>query len=224
MKRKGLFTGRQKQIVTHALKLFVTKGYDNTTIEDISAACSMSKGNFYNYFDSKEDLVYLISEWTLYKHSRELELIDSRIQELGPIEALRFYIGLYIQSVNEFQDAYNFLNHVIIQLRREGRQVMLGRAARVIDGFERLVAAGVRAGVVRDGDTRLIALNITRICGDWAANRWYLRKFITLKKYIAQQTDLILNGILTDKMRAEQSEAQEQQAKRATKNAHRLVT
>jgi AcrR family transcriptional regulator len=40
-----------------AVDLFVEKGYDETTIDDLAAAAGMSKRTFFRYFASKEDLV-----------------------------------------------------------------------------------------------------------------------------------------------------------------------
>lgn len=40
-----------------ALGLFGEKGYDGTTMEDISLACGISKATLYMYYDSKEDLL-----------------------------------------------------------------------------------------------------------------------------------------------------------------------
>src|SRR5438874_4377371 len=40
-----------------AVNLFVEKGYDETTIDDLAAAAGMSKRTFFRYFASKEELV-----------------------------------------------------------------------------------------------------------------------------------------------------------------------
>src|SRR6266511_6256504 len=40
-----------------AKELFVEKGYDQTTIDDLAAAAGMSKRTFFRYFASKEELI-----------------------------------------------------------------------------------------------------------------------------------------------------------------------
>src|SRR6266576_7107746 len=40
-----------------AKELFVEKGYDETTVDDLAAAAGMSKRTFFRYFASKEELV-----------------------------------------------------------------------------------------------------------------------------------------------------------------------
>jgi AcrR family transcriptional regulator len=48
---------RIKSIADASLQLFLERGLDNVTIDDITQATGVAKGTFYNYFDDKEALV-----------------------------------------------------------------------------------------------------------------------------------------------------------------------
>jgi TetR/AcrR family transcriptional repressor of nem operon len=47
----------RKSIIKSALTVFKEKGYHNTSMADLAAACGLMKGSFYHYFPSKQALM-----------------------------------------------------------------------------------------------------------------------------------------------------------------------
>lgn len=47
-------------IASAAAKLFSTKGYIETSMEDVAATAKLSKGGMYHYFNCKEDILFYI--------------------------------------------------------------------------------------------------------------------------------------------------------------------
>ena len=45
---------RKLELLQIAYKLFIMKGYENTSIEDILEEAGIAKGTYYYYFESKE--------------------------------------------------------------------------------------------------------------------------------------------------------------------------
>ncbi len=70
-------------IQEHALRLFVDKGYDATTVDEIAAAAGVSHMTFFRYFPRKEEVV----EYDEYDPLLE-ELIAARPPEEPPLAAL----------------------------------------------------------------------------------------------------------------------------------------
>lgn len=52
----------RKKLVEAAKEIICDKGLANTSIDEITDACGVSKGTFYTYFKRKEDIVYELSE------------------------------------------------------------------------------------------------------------------------------------------------------------------
>ena len=75
----------QEALETTAWRLFQRKGYDQTTIEDITEAVDVSIRTFFRYFDSKEAVLF--GDWRS-KLPIVSELILSRPPEEPPILAL----------------------------------------------------------------------------------------------------------------------------------------
>ena len=51
---------RKQHVIKHAHKLFIEKGYQSTSIQDILEYSGISKGTFYNYFSSKSELLLAV--------------------------------------------------------------------------------------------------------------------------------------------------------------------
>jgi AcrR family transcriptional regulator len=57
--KKGQATA--KSITEAAMKLFKTKGYENTTVVDICHAANVGYGTLYHYFKTKQDIMIHLS-------------------------------------------------------------------------------------------------------------------------------------------------------------------
>jgi AcrR family transcriptional regulator len=56
-------TSKRKQIIDAAHRLFIAKGFHQTSIQDILNEAEISKGTFYNYFTSKNESLIAILEF-----------------------------------------------------------------------------------------------------------------------------------------------------------------
>lgn len=71
----ALKNDKRKMIIESAIKLFAKKGFHATSIQDIADDVHMSKGAFYNFFSSKEQLHLAIFEYYFdYMKSRMDEI------------------------------------------------------------------------------------------------------------------------------------------------------
>jgi len=60
IKNKDLVSKRRKQIIHAASKLFFQKGFDQTTMREISHASGLPMGSLYDYVRSKDDILVLV--------------------------------------------------------------------------------------------------------------------------------------------------------------------
>ena len=72
-KRKEDAEKTRRRILASALSLFVRKGYERTTFNDIAARLKMTKGAVYWHFESKERLLVELVEEALAKFRRQLD-------------------------------------------------------------------------------------------------------------------------------------------------------
>lgn len=69
-KRERQSEENKRKIVDCAMRLFATHGYDNVSIDDIAKVANSSKGSFYNYFRSKDEL------FVFYRHALDAKCTD----------------------------------------------------------------------------------------------------------------------------------------------------
>jgi AcrR family transcriptional regulator len=81
-------------IQDHALRLFVEKGYEATTVDEIAAAAGVSHMTFFRYFPRKEEVV----EYDEYDPLLE-DLIAARPASEPPITALHNAIRAGLEAV-----------------------------------------------------------------------------------------------------------------------------
>ena len=82
----------RERLFRAALALFASKGYAETTVEDITEAADVGKGTFFNYFPSKEHILMAFGEMQLAKLEsviNEAEKSDRPVPELLRVMVLR---------------------------------------------------------------------------------------------------------------------------------------
>ena len=88
---------RKDRIMESALRIFAEKGFQNTTIIEISKEAGVSEATVYEYFGTKEDLLFAIPEKitneTLEESSRVIPYIKGVEAKIRAI--LLFYVQLY---------------------------------------------------------------------------------------------------------------------------------
>ncbi|MBC8402472.1 MAG: TetR/AcrR family transcriptional regulator [Candidatus Marinimicrobia bacterium] len=77
----------RRELLNNGRELFEIYGLKKTSVEDITTRVGISKGSFYNFFASKEELFYLIIEEE--EHFRDRILADLIANEPSAEKALR---------------------------------------------------------------------------------------------------------------------------------------
>ncbi|MCM1989146.1 TetR/AcrR family transcriptional regulator [Oceanirhabdus seepicola] len=83
---------RKQEILQTALKLFVNKGYENTSTNDIIKSLNLSRGGLYHHFSSKEEILdTAITTLLLSEKTRVLTILDD--DKLSAADKLKIVVG-----------------------------------------------------------------------------------------------------------------------------------
>lgn len=58
---------RKKELTQIAYELFLTKGYEKTSVDEIISKAGIAKGTYYYYFESKEQTLEEVINMIIYK-------------------------------------------------------------------------------------------------------------------------------------------------------------
>ena len=103
---------RKQHVINKAHQLFIEKGFQATSVQDILDSSGISKGTFYNYFPSKSELfkAVLISIRNQYEVKKNEMLIG---ENLSDIEIFIKQIDIIVQS-NKTNKLFMLIGEVLI--------------------------------------------------------------------------------------------------------------
>jgi AcrR family transcriptional regulator len=135
--RKKLKT--KAAIRKEAMRLFLDKGFDATTIEEIAAAVEISPSTFFNYFPTKEDVVFEDELDPLI-----LAAFDAQPEGTNPIRAIRKAMLTVFRALTPEQDRVMRERMRLMTSTPSLRSAMLSQFADMVNQIAALVAS--RAG------------------------------------------------------------------------------
>ncbi len=187
---------RRTELIEVATKLFLERGFHNTSIRDIVRACSFNIASLYMYVSSKEDILYLVAQDLM--NNIASELTKTAPVPGSPKRSLEVGFANYCRIADRLHRPIRLLYREVAFLPPEPRGNVLGTVADVVAYFERIVAQGVDAGVFRHVRPRLAALDIMMVAHMIALHTREVREITDLDNYIKLQTQMIFAGLLTE--------------------------
>ena len=112
---------RMRQIRNHAKNVFLRKGFDKTTMEDVVKETGMSKGGIYRHYSSTTEMLYdLMIDGNVYRNTLIDEYLESnngknKFEQIGEIlvdkalastDLMRLYV-IFLKSKDYNKDLYN---------------------------------------------------------------------------------------------------------------------
>ena len=189
---------KRNLFIVTALSVFEEKGFNNTRIKDITKRANTSVGNFYNYFNSKEEVIEeLVSGLAELMISKFRELfIYFKQNRMPPISAIKNLFRGYAKMFKEKKESF------LIFFEQMGGMDQKYRTKRneILDNFtnevEKIISRLIEFGA-RDQNPKITAKVWTStVLGVFI---WWIRSDFELEEeeLIENLTDVLVKGTMS---------------------------
>jgi AcrR family transcriptional regulator len=185
---------RRGELIEAATKMFLERGFHNTSIRDIARACSFNVASLYMYVSSKEDILYLVAQ-DLMRNIAD-RLAETKLDPSSPERSLEIGFASYCRIANDFRRPIRLLYREVQFLPPRSRDDVIATVSSVITYFEDIITSGIESGVFRDKRARLAGLDVMMLAHMIALHTREIRAMGDLDAYVKHQLEFILSGLL----------------------------
>lgn len=187
----------KQRILESSLELFKKNGYHGVTVEQIVENANCSKGGFYHYFKSKDELLYEIHDvfitYVIKKAQETYNDYETPILRLcGMLHSFITVFDMYNPYITVFYQESAYLQEIYKEVINEKR-----------DQFRKLIERVIKEGQEREYFRKEVPASIATmsIIGmiNWSY-KWYKRDgLLSIEEIGDIFTDLILHSLATEK-------------------------
>lgn len=160
----------REQLIDIAAQLFDSKGYAQTSINDIARAIGLGRSAVYHYFRNKEEILAALVEAEALTPSHQLKDLMTQ-SELTPGERLRRAVVDGIMRRLSSGSRFILLARLEAQIPEElGPLYNQGRRD-IYDFYVRCISDGIASGEFREVDPKVAAFAVIGMA-NWTT-RWY---------------------------------------------------
>jgi len=190
-----LSKARTTEVIVKAAELIREKGFEATTVNDISKATGLTKGGLYHYISGKRDLLYQIMRFGM--EMLQTEVVDAVSEIEDPEEQLRTLIRLHVGLIAAGKGALTTLQEETQGLEPKHRKEILAQKRAYFDFVREMLERLKRKRRLRKLDTAVATFSILGMVLFFA--RWYREKGKLDPTRVGDEiAEIALGGVLKD--------------------------
>lgn len=188
---------RRQQILSSALTLFTTNGFEKTTVDQIAEACGLSKGAVYWYFESKLQILFAVADQFV---ADSVELLNSLVEssDRSPKAIYTIHRDLIERRINQQEQCKLFgLLSSLADRYPEIRDHLVEYDRMWDDTGANLIEGAVKSGEFKFIDSMLLSQAINAMY-QGLTNRWQFDPTIDIVKVLETATKLFYNALIVN--------------------------
>ena len=196
--REKRITKKQQDIYLNAARLFITKGFAETSMSDLAEAVNFTKAGLYHSISSKEDLLYTLILNAMDDFDQQVLFPATDIAD--PYSRLKVAIRLHVANVTKVESDFgNPMTRIVDQvsgLSPERQKIVAARKRRYFELMSGTLDELQEKGLTYANlDTKVAALSLTMMI--LGVNMWKKPKGrLTSEDVSRQVTEMALRSVL----------------------------
>lgn len=147
----------KRKIFETSMELFAKKGYEATSIEEITSVVGVAKGTLYYHFSSKEEIFNFLVEEGIKLLKNSIEIKTSKLN--NSIDKLKAIILIQIKIIVKYE---NFISILLSEIwgqeprNKKCREYVF----EYVNVIESIITDGIKKDELVEGDSKVIAHGI----------------------------------------------------------------
>ncbi|MGH0830064.1 TetR/AcrR family transcriptional regulator [Bacillus pretiosus] len=180
-------------IFLKAVQLFQERGYENVTVQDITTACGIAKGTFFNYFPKKENILLFLGD-------SQIELWNESLKAYENVEHPKERIQLVLRDLlDRFTGHGDLMQHAVFEIIKSNYLVEdeVNSIQQLQEGLSSIIAEAKATGKLNSKwDIHIITSTIMSTYFYTLMSHSLLHaNEINAKNILNQQLDVVWEGI-----------------------------
>ena len=144
----------KRKIFETSMDLFAKKGYEATSIEEITSVVGVAKGTLYYHFSTKEEIFYFLVEEGMKLLKNSIDIKTSNLD--NSLDKLKAIILIQIKAIKKYE---NFISILLSQIwgQEQKNKVCREYVFEYINMIEDIIKEGMEKGELAQGDSSVIA-------------------------------------------------------------------
>jgi len=189
-KHKDLFQKRQKQIIQKATKLFMKKGYAQTTMREISRATGIDLRNLYYFIKSKDEILFWVCQMI---HTPMMEILKTpAVMDIDdPVLKLKTIFYKLLDFGYDYGEEILLMYREAKSLSKPLRKIIFEQESLLISRVEEILEEGRKRNLFHFEDASFTANFLVYGLSVYTIRNWNMKEYSK-----ADLTRLLINDLL----------------------------
>lgn len=183
----------KRKIFETSMKLFAEKGYDGTSVEEITATVGVAKGTLYYHFSSKEEIFNFLVEEGMKLLKNSIEIKTSKFDNV--IDKIKAIILIELKIVAKYE---NIITIILSQFwGYESRNIACkSYVLDYIRTIEDIIKKGMEKGEIPKGNASALATTIFALTNSCLVYKAENGEKFDIQELYEEYQNIIIRGLI----------------------------